>query len=226
MRCARSAVWAMTLLTMTRGFSQDKPAKVSIADAIKSREWTKLSTAYFDEALDFEVRLIGFEKVTKGDLYEAFRREYKDEGDLWDRAIIQGQFRALRGGQRDGLGRWWRDGRRGPRCSARGEGAECEGPAWIEPGTRCGVTERGAERPGRPCRIDEPGVVAETTADSVSAGCGGRDRMARSLRRSSTRGSCWRIGIRAWSQRAAREEGTGHSQRSPTRTPGTRRNGR
>ena len=69
-------------------------------------------------------------------------------------------------------------GRRG----VRGAGLDRAGNEVWRDRARRGET-------GRPCRIDEPGVVAETTANSVSAGCGGRDRMARSLRRSSTRGA-------------------------------------
>jgi hypothetical protein len=65
------------------GYSQQDTAKVTLADAIKSKDWIKLSAAWFDESLDVEVRVVGFEKITKGDLYDVFRREYKDDGDFW-----------------------------------------------------------------------------------------------------------------------------------------------
>ena len=102
----------------------------------------------------------------------------------------------------------WRDLRSRPRRSAR-----CK-VRGVSSDSGCGVTEYGADGPGRRSSSVSRGVVDGTTVDSSPQTAAGHDRMTRPSRRSSSRGAACGFWIRAWGQREPALQGTGRLNRS------------
>jgi hypothetical protein len=102
----------------------------------------------------------------------------------------------------------WRDGRVQPPRSARSK------VRGVTSDSGCGVTEYGADGPGRRSSLLRRGVVDGTTADSLPQTAAGHHRMTRPSRRSSSQGAARGFWIRAWGQREPVIQGTGRLSRS------------